>query len=193
MSKETDELRSILSETFGMTDGEFMVFGGSFCKLFYPVARDIDIRVIEHALSNLCRFNGHTRDFYSVAQHSVLVSQQVPPEHALCGLLHDASEAYLGDVIRPIKYVEAMKIYRQTEEVWQRVIFERFGLDPIMPDSVKLADNRLLITEFRDLFARTPPGLNRAVKPYPHFRIKALDPKDARKLFVDRWKELTDA
>jgi len=180
-----------VSDDFGTTDvdGEFMVSSGKFCRLFDPCVDDVDITVIRHALSNLCRFNGHTSEFYSVAQHSVLVSHHVPEEDQLHALLHDASEAYLGDIIRPIKYSHEFSFYRHTEKLWQRTIFQKFGLPEEMPESVKIADNRILMTEFRDLFVRTPGGLDQSVEPYS-YTINPLSPKEAGKLFQDRWNYL---
>lgn len=112
---------------------------------------DVDIEEIAHALSMLCRFNGHCREFYSVAQHSVLVAQALPPELALAGLLHDATEAYCGDMIRPLK--RSMPAYREVEDRIWAVIAQRFGLPQDLPPEVKEADNRMLQTERRDLLA----------------------------------------
>jgi hypothetical protein len=75
-------------------------------RAFYPLdprPEDIDPVDIAHALSLICRYGGHSSRFYSVAEHCVLMSHAVAPEHALWALLHDATEAYLGDMIRPLK------------------------------------------------------------------------------------------
>ena len=86
-----------------------------------------------HSLSQICRFLGHTDGFYSVAQHSVLVSEHVPHEDALWGLLHDASEAYLCDLPAPIKRDPEMSIYRIAEDRLMLAVCERYGLPPEMP------------------------------------------------------------
>jgi hypothetical protein len=112
---------------------------------------DVDPEEIAHSLSMLCRFNGHAREFYSVAQHSVLVALQLPPELRLCGLLHDATEAYCGDMIRPLK--RSLPAYQEMEEAIWRVIAERFNLPAKIPQEVKQADTRMLQTERRDLLA----------------------------------------
>lgn len=122
---------------------------------FYPLdpkPEEILIEDIAHSLSNMCRFAGHCRVFYSVAEHSVRTSWAVPTEHALWALLHDASEAYLVDIPRPLKHYSNLgEIYRQIEQPLQQMIYERFGLSGPEPSSVKTADNLLLSTEHRDL------------------------------------------
>ena len=125
-----------------------------------PRAEDIDALDIAHALSNLCRFGGHCTQFYSVAQHSVLVSQvceRMAPEvpgAVLWGLLHDASEAYLADVPRPVKpflagYVELEKRVLET-------VANRFDLPWPIPEVVKRVDNAILVDEMEQLMAPPP-------------------------------------
>ena len=127
---------------------------GKRFDLFEPVADMIDPRDISHSLAHLCRFNGHTREFYSVAQHSCIVAELVPEEHKLAALLHDAAEAYLGDMTRPLK--QWMPDYRGFEDViWMRVC-ERFDLALDLPTSVHHADLIALATERRDLMPTDP-------------------------------------
>jgi len=126
-------------------------------KKFYPMEpriEDIDIYDIAHALSMQCRYNGHTREFYSVAQHCVLMSRAVSPDNALWALLHDATEAYVGDMIRPLK--RSMPAYVEAEDRIMALIAEKYGLRGVtMPAEVKDADNRILLSEREALMVPT--------------------------------------
>jgi hypothetical protein len=137
---------------------------------------EIDIRDIAHSLAMQCRFNGHTRKFYSVAHHSVLVSYYLPHILAREGLMHDATEAYLHDVVRPIKHHPAMVFYRRAEARAEKAIWKRFGLAPLSVEDealVKLVDNRVLMTEKRDLLKSKE--INRwSIKAEPYHGI--IDP-----------------
>lgn len=114
-----------------------------------PESHDYQVVDIAHGLSHLCRFNGQVRNFYSVAQHSVLVAEQLPKEMRLAGLMHDASEAYLGDVTTPLKLL--MPLYQELEERTMKAIFKKFNITYPLPQAVKRADLVLLVTEKRDL------------------------------------------
>jgi hypothetical protein len=135
---------------------------------FYPCdprAEDVDPLDIAHALSLLCRYGGHVDRFYSVAEHCVLMSQAVAPENALAALLHDATEAYVVDVPRPLKH--ALPEYQLIEaHVWL-AIADRFNLDYRLPEEVDLADSRILLTERIALMSRTR---------YPWFQDGQFDP-----------------
>lgn len=122
--------------------------------LLRPTAAMVCPPDIAHALAHLCRFNGHTRTHYSVAQHSLLVASLVPGPHQLVALLHDATEAYIGDMTRPLKAL--LPNFSETEETLWGVICERFNLDPILPECVIRADLVALATERRDLMPHHP-------------------------------------
>lgn len=175
-------------EGFGVpVPGSMLLGNGKVAVLSKPDPDVFDIETIARALANMGRFNGHTSSFYSVAQHSVYVCGQCPQEFALAGLLHDASEAFLGDIIRPLKVLPEFKVYRDLEKLWQHAILEWAGLPPELPDEVKLADNRMLMTEFRDLFPETPQSiLDMGLDPYD-FEIQTWTPKIAYYFFLSRW------
>lgn len=159
---------------------------------FFPMAprvEDVRIADIAHALANLCRFAGHTRSFYSVAQHSVLVSRLCDPADALWGLLHDASEAYLCDIVSPVKHTAGLDGYRHIERQLQEVIAQAFGLPLHEPHSVKAADRVLLKTEQRDLMPM-PDGWLPGGTTLGH-RLVPLEPRAAERLFLLRFHELT--
>jgi hypothetical protein len=109
----------------------------------------IDLDVIAGALSRLCRFSGHCKRFYSVAEHSIWVAHCVPEEDRLEALMHDAAESMVVDIPSPLKPL--LKDYGDLEALAHKAVFERFGLRYPMPPSVKQADLRMLATERRDL------------------------------------------
>ncbi len=110
---------------------------------------DVEIEDIATALSHICRFSGHLPEFYSVAQHSVLCSQIVPPEFAFEALMHDAAEAYCQDIPAPLKAL--LPDYRRIEERVEQLIRAKFSIIPDMSALVKYADLVMLATERRDL------------------------------------------
>lgn len=162
-------------------------------KAFWPMdprADEVDIVDIAHALSQLCRYGGHSRRFYSVAEHSVLVSQIVPPEAALQALLHDATEAYLIDVPRPIK--RHLGNYEQIETALALVIGEHFGV-PLagLSAAVKKADNDILLAERWQVMSKLPRD-SAITGDEPAVDIRCYLPEVAEAFFLNRYRELTN-
>jgi hypothetical protein len=166
-------------------------FTGRIVYPLNPLPEDIFIEDIAHSLSNMCRFTGHTSRFYSVADHSIRVSQVVPTHDALWGLLHDASEAYLTDIPRPLKRVTGFgDQYRAFERVLMAAICRRFGLPEKEPESVHVADMILLMTEKRDLMSGAErPWDEDHTLPEP---ISPLSPAAAERAFLARFEMLTE-
>lgn len=124
---------------------------------FWPLdarPEEVYIADIAHGLANTCRFGGHSQQFYSVAQHSVLVSRIVPVAIQFDALLHDAAEAYLGDVPRPLKHGPGFEGYRSAEAALEQVIADTYGTEYPQHPAIKEADNVLLWTEKRDIMPR---------------------------------------
>lgn len=122
---------------------------GQRFDLLEPRASMVHPQDIAHSLAMQCRFNGHCGTFYSVAQHSLIVASLVPTEHKLQALLHDATEAYIGDIVRPLK--QAVPELRQMEHHIWGAICARFDIDPVLPACIHDADMIALATERRDL------------------------------------------
>lgn len=155
-----------------------------------PQPDDVRIEDIAHALSQLCRFAGHTRSFYSVAQHSVLVSLLCDPKDALWGLLHDASEAYLCDLPRPVKHSDHLTGYRALEEQVQAAVARKFALPESMPASVKSADGVLLRVEQRDLMNMPAGWAPSEPLAWQVQRLVPMGPAEAKQRFLWRFEEL---
>lgn len=164
-------------------------------RRFNPTNPHVDAIVIQdiaHSLSMQCRFSGHCKKFYSVAQHSVLVSHICNHEDALWGLLHDASEAYLIDIPRPLKRSGKFEAYRDLEVIVTRAICKRFGLPEAEPYSVKRADTILLSTEARDLMYPLRADWVQPTEPLP-FKIESWSPQEAKNQFMKRFFSLIGA
>jgi hypothetical protein len=160
-------------------------------RKFFPLEprpEDIDVRDVAHSLAMQCRFNGHCRPFYSVAEHSVRASRILEGRDRLWGLLHDAAEAYISDLPRPLK--ATAPAFRAAEDRLLEVIVTRFGLPWPMPAAVADADDVMLATEMRDLMAPTPEPWGLAAAPLAE-TIVPVGHDEAERLFLARFAALT--
>lgn len=170
---------------------------------FDPKPEEVYIEVIAQHLSTECRWNGAvqhkifpTRNFYSVAEHSVYCSYMVPEEDELEALLHDAPEAITGDMIRPLKYSpQIYPIFKQLEDLSEVAIAERFGMRLPLPKSVKLADEMVCEAEAQQIVCRDPEdewetGLCHDRSKVAPIRIEMMSPYDAKVFFLARFYEI---
>jgi uncharacterized protein len=179
-----------LTHGFDSQEAWIQTYSGRRFNPLKPNYEAIVLQDVAHSLSMMCRFTGHCRKFYSVAQHSVLVSYICDHRDALWGLLHDASEAYLIDVPRPLKRSGKFQAYKDFEKTMQEAICKRFSLSLGEPPSVKRADTQLLATEARDLMSPLHPDWKQPVDPLP-FTIDPWSPSQAKDAFIKRFFELT--
>jgi uncharacterized protein len=168
---------------------------GRWVNPFDPDPEQLDAGDIARALANQCRFGGHSRVFYSVAQHSVIVSELVEErdgdtEDAFAALMHDATEAYLGDMPHPLKHRSALgAAFRSAEDRLEQAIRDRFGIKPVVPE-IKRIDRALLATERRAFSAEDWhwPELE-GVEPLD-LDLEAWSPDDAAQAFAQRYADL---
>ena len=178
-------------------------FSGKAYVIADPTPDQICLEDIARALSQQCRFAGHSQRFYSVAEHSVLVCNRVTEmlevgkqiAHAELGeeerviiasaLMHDASEAYLLDIPRPLKIEPEMAFYRQQHIRTMLAIMEKFGLPAEKSDIIKQADNEMLATEKEQIMA--PPPRDWVVLPDPlEITLDCWEPERAYTIFMGK-------
>ena len=162
---------------------------GRRVALLNPSPAQIVIGDIAHGLAHQCRFNGQTNQFYSVAQHSLMVAELVPPAYRRAALLHDAAEAYLGDMVKPLKVL--LPAFADIEDKVTQLIAQHFDLDFSDYAPIKHADLQALATEKRDLMPHSvePWSYLKGFDPLPEV-IKPLNPNDAKRLFLESWQRL---
>ncbi|HLL29026.1 MAG TPA: phosphohydrolase [Xanthobacteraceae bacterium] len=156
-------------------------------RKFWPVdprADELDINDIAHALAKMCRYGGHCTRFYSVAEHCVLVARHAPRELALTALLHDASEAYLVDIPRPIK--ANLSNYAEIEHEIMLTVAKRYGIQWPVPDEVKRLDNAILADERAQNMATmdVPPRDWGSDEPPLHVKLCFWSPETAATEFL---------
>jgi hypothetical protein len=171
-------------------------YTGKAFDLFDPQPDQIDIRDIAHALGFVCRFGGHSHAHYSVAEHSIHVANLVPAEFALAGLLHDAAEAYIGDMVRPLKL--EMPAYQTLDDTVTEAIFQKFGIAKKLTmlgwESIKHADNSMLALESTNIWVmgNNPPPRPWAPLPTPPtgIEIQVWTGRVAEQQFLERFLQL---
>jgi len=152
--------------------GVLKTFTGKMINVFEPDPELICIEDIAHALSNLCRFGGHTPKFYSVAEHSIRVAHTVSYKYRMAALLHDASEAYMVDIPSPIKYF--IPKYQEYEQNLMAAIAEKFWFQYPLPSEVANADKKLLEIEWGEMMTDDP-----IIRPEP------MRPEEAEQRFLN--------
>lgn len=188
-----------------LPEGYIATYSGRTINPMEPELDAIVIEDIAHALSNQCRFTGHVATFYSVAEHSVrcaleLLEKDFYSENAdewnsarelklmKWALLHDASEAYLSDIARPVKNALGLgEVYKRAEAGLMVSICQKFDLPWPMPEEIKRVDDTLLRTEQRDLMPLGRiPGDEYAANPI----TETWTPTEARDQFLKLADEL---
>lgn len=165
-----------------------MLASGRLFDLLDPLSSEFGIEDIAHGLANVCRYAGQCRSFYSVAEHSLLVSETVDRYH-FEALLHDAAEAFIGDITRPLK--KLLPDYRKIEAGIEDAVAERFGLDRAAKATIKEADLRVLAAEQEQVMASgcADWAKEAGILPAP-VTVRSLSPIDAKTAFLRRYEAL---
>lgn len=159
-------------------------------RIYWPIdprASEVNIEDIAHSLAYQCRYGGHCAAYYSVAEHSVLLSRLLPSALRLMGLLHDATETYVTDVPRPLK--PSLSNYREIEASNRVVIAEAFGLPPALHPEVEDLDRRICLAEMGRVMPRSPLPLG-IDGPQPNVRLELWDPCEAEMMFLAEFDKL---
>lgn len=189
-----------LGEDSGSVAGKIQLFSGTMFNPLHPDPDLIEVSDIAHASALQCRYGGHCRFFYSVAEHSVNVSHMLKQwgyslEVQFAGLLHDVDESLgLPDVPRPVK--NHLNGYKEAGEYLQKVVFDAIGLPYPFPPEVHLADNSVLFLYERPVLMgdKNPEfWVYNGELREADVAIAGLWPTNAEEMFLGRYFELADA
>lgn len=158
-------------------------YTGKHLHLLAPDASQIDIQDIAHGLAHQCCFNGQTHHFYSVAQHSLMVANLVPPQHRLAAMLHDAVAAYFGGMSKAMQ--QLLPDFTLIEKKIMAAISEKFNISGFEAHAIKRAHHVAQATELRDLQPVSSEHVQASVYsvPIPR-RIEPLLPEEAKRQFL---------
>jgi hypothetical protein len=174
---EREKQRSVRGPTI-------LLHSGAYFSFEEPELSDFTLEDIAHGLAMTCRFAGQCPRFYSVAEHSVHVSRLVASKLAWDALMHDAAEAFICDMPKPLK--ELLPEYKLIEKRVERAIAARFGLRIPMPPEIKLADVQMLRAEQVQLMRNDDAWHWTFDVPEPDVTVSALPPDQAKAMFLDR-------
>ncbi len=175
------------------TEPWFFTYSGIKFDLLNPTQDMIDIEDIAHALSMQCRWNGHCKYFYSLAEHSYHTSYLVPEKLALHALLHDAAEAYCGDLITPLK--DQLPNFKKIEHKILHLIFDCFGVQNSPEDKmqIKFADGRMIPTEAYQIIPNSESyEWLKDFPPRAQIDLEMWNPIISKGMFMNRFYEVVD-
>lgn len=169
------------------TDSKIMLHSGRLFDFLRPELNEVSVEDVAHGLAHTCRYGGQCDGFFSVAEHSVLVSEVVNSSQ-LAALFHDAAEAFVGDMPRPLK--QLLPEFRLIEKRIEQALFARFGIPWPVPSHVKQADYTVMAAEQRVLMpSGTNPWVTASVEP-ADVPIRRLHPEQAKAFFLERYAQL---
>lgn len=181
MGEILSTVRRVVGPTILLHSGEYFDYENADGSVF-------NITDIARGLSHICRFAGQCSRFYSVAEHSVYVSQIVPQEHAFAALMHDAAEAFVGDMAKPLKVM--CPDYQAIEKRIERAVLDRFGLSSPLHPCIKEADIIMLATEQAQIMLNRDDWEYTRGRPVADLTIQCLSPDDAMAFFLARFQDL---
>ena len=162
---------------------------GNYFDFVNPSTDSFTLEDIAQGLANTCRFGGHCHPYYSVAQHCILASHYVPQEHAMAALLHDAAEAFVGDIPSPLK--QMLTDFEQFESLAHAAVAQKFKIPEQMHPCIKEVDLRMLATEKRDVMPKTDMDwtILSGIEPFKE-QIVPMSQRDAKIGFLVRYVEI---